>query len=82
VSPLDIKTAAKIATRASEGFFQGGATRGFFKIFWGGKSSEICFFPLETKKTTFLCCNFQNPGGAKAPPSDTHVQQLIFKQMH
>ena len=33
----------------------------------GGKSAEICFFPLEIKKTTFFCWNFQNPRGAKAP---------------
>jgi len=45
----------KIHAWASEGFFPGGATRAFSKIFLGGaKSDEICFFPLETKKTTFF----------------------------
>jgi len=45
-------------------FSRGGGKRGFFQNFSarGGKSGEICFFPLETAKTTFLCCNFQNPG--------------------
>ena len=52
-------------------FFQGGATRGFFQNFsrGGGERGEISFFPLETKKTTFFCWNFQNPGGAGPPCS-------------
>jgi len=32
--------------------FPGGALGNFSKIFQGGKSEEICFFPYETKKTT------------------------------
>jgi len=41
-------------------FSRGGGKRVFFQNFSarGGKSGEICFFPLETAKTTFLCCNF------------------------
>jgi len=36
-------------------FFQGGPLGHFSKIFLGGgKYGEICFFPLETKKTTFF----------------------------
>jgi len=49
-------------------------TRGFFQNFSrnGAKSGEIWFFPLETKKTTSLCRNFQYPGGSYLPPSDVH----------
>ena len=55
---------------ASEGFFPGGTTKRFSKIFpWGAKSGEICFFPLEIKKTTFFGWNFQNPGGSRPPPA-------------
>jgi len=35
-------------------FFQGGGNSGFFQVFLGGKSGEICFLPLETKETGFL----------------------------
>jgi len=36
-------------------FFQGGPPEDFSKTFLGGaKSGEICFFPVETKKKTFL----------------------------
>ena len=42
--------------------FHGGPLGDFFQNFSrGGKSGEICFYPLETKKKTFFCCNFQNP---------------------
>ena len=53
---------------ASEGFFPGGGALGYFsKTFLGGdKSGEICFFPLETKKTTFFAAFFQSRG-AKVP---------------
>ena len=32
-------------------------TKGFFQNFsrGGGKSGEICFFPLKNKKTTIFC---------------------------
>jgi len=42
---------------ASEGFFPGGASRGFSQNFYqaGGKSGEICFLFLEIKITTFFC---------------------------
>jgi len=37
---------------ASEGLFPGGELVDFCKVFLGGaKSGEICFLPLETKKT-------------------------------
>ena len=40
-------------TLGSEGVFPGvGHQQIFPKYFKGGKSSEICFFPLETEKTT------------------------------
>ena len=36
--------------------FPGGAAGGFFQnLSREGKSGEICFFPLEIKKTTFFC---------------------------
>jgi len=68
-------------------FFQG-AHKGIFpKFFQGGpKSGEICFLPLENKKTTFFCKNFQNPGGNLPPlPTpmhahrrDTHIFQFYL----
>jgi len=37
-------------------FSEGRGARGdFTKIFQGAKSGEICFFPLDTKKTTLFC---------------------------
>jgi len=40
-------------------FFQGGV-RGFFRNFSRGrKSGETCFFPLESKKTTFFAKIFK-----------------------
>jgi len=34
----------------------------------------IVFFPLETKKTMFLCYNFKNPGVlCPVPLSDAHA---------
>ena len=54
-----------------------GATKGFFQNFCrGDQSGEICFFPLETKKTTFFCWIFKFQGEPLAfpdPPSDTHA---------
>ena len=36
-------------------FSKGGPRGDFFEIFLrGAKSGEICFYPLETKKTTFF----------------------------
>jgi len=63
---------------ASEGFFSG---RGLYwiarKFFQGGaKSGEICFFLLETKKTTFFAEIFKVQVGPKSSPallSDAHV---------
>jgi len=62
------------------------ATRRFFQNFSRGaaKSGEICFFPLENKKTAFLCWNFQNPERGKPtlpPPSHAHygdIRKLIL----
>jgi len=57
-------------TWALEEFFPGGGELGdFSKIIPGGaKSGEICFLPLETKKTTFFLLKFSKSRGAKAPP--------------
>ena len=50
-------------------FFQVRATRVFSKMFprAGAKNSELCFFSLKTKKTTFFCWRFQNPGETLPP---------------
>ena len=59
-------------------YFSGKITRGFFQYFSrGGKSGEICFFPLKTKKTTLFCWKCQNPGGKvpSAPSSDAHARE-------
>ena len=52
-------------------FSKGEPPGDFSKIFpeGGGERGEISFFALETKKTTFFCWNFQNPGGAGPPCS-------------
>jgi len=52
--------------------FSRGSTRVFSKIFVGGQSGEICFFPLATTKTTLFFGSFQNPGWGLAPSSDAH----------
>jgi len=53
---------------ASEECFPGGPLGDLSKIFLGGgKSGEICFFLLETKKTTFFAELFKIQG-TKAPP--------------
>jgi len=58
--------------------FSRGALEYFSKNFlWVAKSGEICFFPLETKKTTLFCCNFQNPGVVLPLPSDAHATKYI-----
>jgi len=39
----------------------------FPNFFWeGGKSGEVCFFPLETKKTPFLLKFFKSKGASDA----------------
>ena len=61
-----------LKTCTSEGFFPGMVLLDFSKIFpEGDKNDEIWVFPLEIKQTTFVCWNFQNPGGP-SPPSDAH----------
>ena len=58
----------RIGSWSSEGFFQIGATGGFFLNFPGGaKSGEIWFFPLRTKESTFFW-KFQLPGGQAPSP--------------
>ena len=54
--------------RAPEGFLPGGGHQGIFpNVFQRGvKSGEICFFPLETKKTNFFSEIFKTRGD-KAP---------------
>jgi len=47
--------------------FHGGPLGDFSKIFLGVKSGEICFFPLETKKTTFFGKVFKIQGGQGLP---------------
>ena len=57
--------------------FPGGALVDFSKRFSlrGGKSGEICFLPLETKKTTFFAeiinflPPFRHPGPWEPPPA-------------
>jgi len=66
-------------------FFQLGATRGFFLNFSvGGKSSEIWFFPLKTKKTTFFagppCPPFRRPWYRTRTDSLIHDSCLILKR--
>jgi len=63
--------------------FSRGDTRWFFQNFYrGAKSGEICFFPLETKKTTFFAKMFKIQGGQGPPahlPSDVHAVQSCRK---
>jgi len=58
---------------ASEDYFQGRPLGDFSKIFLGGaKSGKICFFLLETKKTTFFADIFKIQGSkAPLPPLPT-----------
>ena len=44
-------------------FSRGRPLGNFSKSFRGDKSGKILFFPLETKKVSFFCWKFQNPGG-------------------
>jgi len=53
---------------ALEGLFPRGASRGFFFL-GGAKSSEICFFPLTIKKTTFFAEIFNILWGLAPPTS-------------
>jgi len=52
-------------------FSKGGSPGNFPKIFLGGtKIGEICFFPLETKKTTLFSYIFKIQEAL--PPTDAH----------
>ena len=69
----------RTCTKAGMGvgrIFSRGATRRFFQnLSRGAKSSEICFFPLKTKKTNFFAKNFKIQGGLGpplAPHCDAH----------
>jgi len=54
------------------------ATRGFFQnLSRGSKSSKICFFPLETKKTTFFAKMFKIQGGAWPPLSPFRTPMYV-----
>ena len=57
----------------------------FSKIFLAeAKSGKICFFPLETKKKTFLL-KFSKSNGVQAlpcPPSDAHVRRRNMVNIH
>ena len=71
-----------LARGATKGFFATGG-RGIFcqgfchgvhqgifpKFFWGGKSGKICFFPLETKKTTSFAKFFKIQEGTSPLPT-------------
>jgi len=63
---------------ASEEFFPG-STKEFFQNFSTGrvKNGEICFFPLETKKTTFFLKS-SKPGWSKAPVGRPCLHQDCF----
>jgi len=51
-------------------FSQGGWLGDFKKFLWGvAKSGEICFFPLETMKTTFFVAILKIQGGQSSTPA-------------
>jgi len=50
------ETAVMITSMGRKDFFQRGATDS--GPFLGGNSGEISFYPLETKRATFFCENF------------------------
>jgi len=58
-------------------FFQGGASRGFPKIFFQGgpKVVKFGFYPSKMKKQPFFANNFKIQGVERSPcpPSDTHA---------
>ena len=57
-----------LVTWALDGFLPRGAQVDFSNIFLeGGKNCEICFFPLETTKTTFFRKFSQSRGGPWSP---------------
>ena len=58
---------------ASEGFFPGVATRGFFQNFSRGDQKwwNLVFTPQNWKNNLF-CWNFQNPGRGQGPPANAH----------
>jgi len=67
----------RLGSWASEEFLPGGSTWRFFQNFSrGDKICEICFFPLETKKTTFFAKIFKIQEG-QVPPSDAHGRGLF-----
>jgi len=49
-------------------FSKGGHQENFSKLFLGGRSGEICFFPLETTQEFFLL-KFSKSSGALALPA-------------
>jgi len=68
---------------ASEGFFPRGTIVDFFrgtpKDFPGGtKTGKISFFPLETKKTTFLAKNVIGKSQVSKSRGDEALPCLLF----
>ena len=65
VVTLTLSTADGMGARR---IFSRRSTRGFFLNFSRGGPKVVKFdFPPETKKTTFFCWKFQNPGETKTP---------------
>jgi len=65
-----------------ERIFFRGAHWGIFPKFFhrGTKSGEICFFPLKTKKITFLLKISKSKGGqGPLPPFPTHMATVQYK---
>jgi len=57
--------------------FSRGTSRAYFQNFSrGGKSGEICFFPLKTKKTTFFAEHFKIQERGKPPTSDAYAYKI------
>ena len=46
----------------------------------GGKNGEICFFPLETTKTTFFAEIFKIQGGSQGPHVPLPTPVLVDKR--
>jgi len=64
---------------ASEGFFPGGATRGFFLTFSRGPKWWNLIFPTRNLANNLFCCKFQNPGGVKTTlPTPMHWTNICF----
>ena len=59
--------------------FSRGGTRGFFQnSSREAKSSEICFSPLKTKKTTFFAKHFKIQAGLPRLPTPTTTYRTNY----